>query len=155
MSLFINSAEELANMQKTQQSLAALGHDISLKSMMAWKYRQNQRTNPSTPEVVSVDAEKYWEGIDLPTFGKPGFAKSSSARTRDDRNVFGDVNLSSVYHTGFKQSLDQKGVTFTNKYEDAMETTKTKVQNLLGESAVSDDGNIETFNKVTVLNMLG
>jgi len=155
MSLFINNAEELANMQKAQQSLAARGHDISLKSMMAYKYHRTQRSSPSDPEVVSVDAEKYWEGIDLPTFGKPGFAKSSSARTRDDRNVFGDVNLSSVYHTGFKQSLDQKGVTFTNKYEASMETSKSKVQNLLGESAVSDDGNIETFSNTSLLNILG
>ena len=154
MSLFIDGIEDLKAFQTMKSNLAATGRDVSLKTLMTSKYHHFQKNNPqAAPDIIENNSERYWEGIDLPLFGNVGFIKSAVGRNRDDRNVFGDVNLSSVYHTGFKQSLTQKGITFTSKYEEP-NNFKVKVQNLLPDTAVSNNGIVETFSNNSPMGVL-
>ena len=152
-SVFINGIEDLKAFQAMKANLADQNQDVSLKTLMSSKYHNFQKNNPQTaPDVIEANAEIYWEGIDLPLFGSPGFSKSAVGRNRDDRNVFGDVNLSSVYHTGFKQTLDQKGITFTSQYEEAG-NAQVKVQNLLPETSLSSDCVVESFGISSVVGL--
>ena len=144
MSLFINSPDELQGFQRIKEQMAGKGKNVSFKTLMAASYKLGTGKKHFLPTVdkVEVDAKKFWEQIDLPKFGGKGLPMSAESDAENPK----DVNLTSIYKVGFKNSLQGKGVSFSKKYAVGAQNAHTvKEIKFLNPSSLSEDGNIEVF----------